>query len=373
MKTVGIYRTHYPSVSETFITEQISHLRLYQPTILHHGQLCGDTSFTSVSVSEGDQRGLQNKFHTLIRSSNRLRRLNELKSLDLVHAHMGPDGIYAMSLAQRLQRPLIVTFHGFETTAYRLAMCLSGHLANVLFVLYEQELKQTVTSCIAVSNFIQERLIARGYPKDKIIRHYIGVDTDHFQPSNRRATDRYILCVGRHTRRKGIDTLLGAFSRIAHRYPEVRLVQIGSGPLTEQLKALSTKLGIAGRVHFLGNQPHEQVRHWMQEAEIFSLPSRTSGSGDCEALGIVFNEASSCAVPVVATLHGGIPEVVLDGDTGLLVPEGDEIALADKLALLLSDRALACQMGTRGREFMLDTFDIRKQTTKLEAIYDQFT
>lgn len=109
----------------------------------------------------------------------------------------------------------------------------------------------------------------------------------------------------------------------------------------------------------------------MQQAEAFVLPSQTAADGDSEALGIVFNEASACCVPVVSTWHGGIPEAVLHGETGLLCQERDDTALAEHIDLLLRDRALALRLGRRGREYVCEMFDIRKQTPKLEALYDE--
>lgn len=108
----------------------------------------------------------------------------------------------------------------------------------------------------------------------------------------------------------------------------------------------------------------------MRGAEIFALSSQTASDGDCEGLPIVILEASACSIPVVSTIHSGIPEAVIDSETGYLVAEKDEVALAERLDGLLSDRALGQKMGQRGREFICESFDLRKQTHKLEAIYD---
>lgn len=120
----------------------------------------------------------------------------------------------------------------------------------------------------------------------------------------------------------------------------------------------------------MGSQPHERVLQLVRGAEIFALPSQTAPDGDCEGLPIVILEASACSIPVVSTWHSGIPEAVLDGETGLLVAEKDVMALAERLDELLSDRALGKKLGRRGREFICEKFDLRKQTLKLEAIYD---
>jgi len=368
-KKIGIYRTVYPIVSEAFITEQVAALRRYDPIVIMRTRL-KDVSLDSIAISDDDAYGLKQKIFTVTRSWFVFPRERQLSSLKLIHAHFGPDGVYAMSLAEGIGVPFLVTVHGFDATMCRRSLWMSKMPTVFQFLLREKELKGKASAFIAVSRFIREKLLERGYPEDKIIQHYIGVDTDKFTPSDNKGDERYILCVGRHTAKKGIDTLLRAFARVADKHPDVILVQVGADDATRSLQGLTAKLGLQGRVRLLGPQPHETVRQLMRSAEIFALPSQTAATGDSEALGIVFNEASACGIPIVATWHGGIPEAVLDGETGLLAQEKDDSSLADKLDILLCDRELGKRMGRRGREYVCDMFDIGKQTSKLEAIYD---
>jgi glycosyltransferase involved in cell wall biosynthesis len=276
-----------------------------------------------------------------------------------------------MGLARKLRVPLIVTFHGGDCTVTRLSLWSSGKMYNYHFLLGEERLKKEAAMFLAVSGFVHRQLLDRGYPEGKVRTHYIGVDTEKFAPAKRLKDTPYILCVGRHVPKKGIDVLLKAFARIAGKYPPLTLLQVGAGPLTGTLAALARALGIAGRVRFLGAQSHEKIVKLMQGALVFALPSQEPASGDREALGIVFNEASACGIPVVATRHGGIPEAVLDGETGFLVEEKDVVALADMLDALVSDTALAQRLGRRGREYTRETFDLCTQTRVLEQIYDE--
>jgi glycosyltransferase involved in cell wall biosynthesis len=372
MKEIGIYRKAFPRISETFIKEQALNLSRYNPTFI----LCtllNQIPFQNNSISQGDIFKIKQASYLLTRSPSFFSHLDSFGNLALIHAHFGPDGVYAMALAEKLKIPFIVTFHGYDITIYRTAIWRTGPLLYYQLLWYEEELKKKASAFIAVSDFIRNQLLDKGYPEKKIIQHYIGVDTAKFSPSSDKSNERYIFCVGSHKQKKGIDTLLRAFARIAKKYPNVSLIQVGSGSMTSELHTLAKVLGINNRVRFLGGQPHETVVNLMRGAEIFCLPSQTAKNGDSEALGIVFNEASACGVPIVSTKHGGIPEAVLDGETGFLVPERDDVALAEKLDTLLSDRALAKKMGQRGREFVCEMFDIRKQTVKLEAIYDSLT
>ena len=369
MKEIGIYRRVFPLISEAFIKEQTHSMMRYKPTFLL-STLLSEIPFQNVSVSQNDLFGIKQAIFLLTRSPNLFSNLNSLKNLRLIHAHFGPDGVYAMAIAEKLAIPFLVTFHGYDITISRKAVWQTGKFLYYQLLFYEETLKKKAAAFIAVSQFIRTKLLEKGYPEDKIIQHYIGVDTVKFSPASRKSDKRYILCVGRHTQKKGIDTLLRAFARIARKHPSISLIQVGTGPMTAGFHALTKALGINNRVHFLGAQPHETVLNLMRGAEIFALPSQTAKNGDSEALGIVFNEASACGVPIVSTWHGGIPEAVLDGETGFLVPEKDDAALAEKLDTLLCDPTLAKKMGKRGREFVCEMFDIRKQTLKLEAIYD---
>ena len=372
MKQLGIYVRTFPRISEAFITEQAHNLTQYEPTFITN-TLLRETSFPSISLSQNDFLRIKQIAYTLTCFPNLFSNYFGLISkLDLIHAHFGPNGVYAMALADKLKIPLIVTFHGYDITLTRQAIWRTGKFLYYQLIFHERELKTKASAFIAVSNFIRHKLIEQGYPQEKIIQHYIGVDTDKFSPSSQKADERYILCVGRHTEKKGIDTLLRAFARIATKHPSVNLLQVGKGQLTTELQKLTKQLGIDKQVRFLGAQPHEKVLQLMQHAEIFALPSQIAKSGECEGLPIVILEASACGVPVVSTYHSGIPEAVIEGETGFLVSEKDDKSLAEKLDILLSDRALGKKMGEQGRDLINEKFDIRKQTIKLETIYNSF-
>jgi glycosyltransferase involved in cell wall biosynthesis len=370
MTSIGIYLRAFPRISEAFVTEQAYHLQKYQPTFVA-STLLKATSLPHVSLSEDDQLKFKQINYVLTRNPDLFHNhWSVLSNLALIHAHFGPNGVYAMALAEKLKIPLVVTFHGYDITLTRQAVWRTGKFLYYQLLWHEEELKRKTSAFIAVSDFIRQKLIEQGYPQEKIIQHYIGVDTVKFSPGSHQTKQRYLLCVGRHTEKKGIDTLLRAFARIAKKHPEVMLWQIGQGSLTAKLQTLTKQLGIENKVRFLGAQPHETVLQLMQQAEIFALPSQVAPSGECEGLPIVILEASACGVPVVSTYHSGIPEAVIDGETGFLVAEKDDRALAEKLDILLSDRSLGKKMGQQGRELINQKFDIDKQTAKLEAIYD---
>jgi len=370
MKRLGIFSLEFPHDSRVFINEQAESLQEYQPIFLMRSQL-KEIEFQGIAIHSKNEPGLKQRLFTLTRAPSFFGTSEYLSSLQLIHAHFGLDSMYAIPLAKRLKIPLITTFHGADITVSDSNLLFSKSLIDKYYLWGRRSMNRYTSVFIAVSRFLETEAIKKGFSKEKMIQHYIGVDTEKFIPVSSKNSGRYILCVGRHVEKKGIETLLNAFSRVAQKHPDVSLIQVGSGPLTSTLHALAQTLGIADRVRFLGALPHEKVLHLMQHAEIFALPSQTAINGDSEALGIVFNEASACGIPIVSTWHGGIPEAVLHEETGLLSPEYDPAVLAANLDTLLSNRALGESMGRQGRDYVCANFNIRTQTTKLESIYNE--
>ena len=371
---MGVFKIRYPLPSETFVTTQARALARYEPLVLAR-QRSGATDLPTLAASDHDPFGVRQGWLALSRSPAFFLQDERVRNLSLLHAHSGPEGVYALRLAERLAIPLVVTFHGQDATSrgWPLFRSLCG-VTVVTYFLHLRRLRERGAAFIAVSDVVRDALLSRGFPPGKIHRHYIGVDTDTFRPlpeTDRRGGERYILNVARHMPVKGVATLLRAFAEIAREHPAVTLMQVGAGPLTASLRQLTRELGLEERVRFLGLLPHERVLALMQRAEIAALTSETAASGAREALGMVLNEGSACGIPIVATRSGGIPEAVVDGETGLLSPERDVRSLAANLARLLRDGELRQRLGREGREFVCARFDLRKQTAELERLYDR--
>jgi len=178
-----------------------------------------------------------------------------------------------------------------------------------------------------------------------------------------------ILHVARLVEKKGTGDLLDAFALVRRKYPVAELQIVGEGPLEHSLRAKAESLGLGDHVHFLGARRHEDVLTLMRKAWVFCLPSITAKSGDAEGLGMVLLEAAACGVPSVATRHGGIPEAVIHGVTGLLQGEHDIAGLAGNLNELLGDAGLRSQMGGAARRHAVEKFDLAKQSSLLADIY----
>lgn len=215
---------------------------------------------------------------------------------------------------------------------------------------------------IANSRWV-ERAVTAAYrlPAETASTVYLGFSW----PAAPRADARpaaEVLFVGGNFQRKGLPTLLCALVLVAERVPDVRLRVIGDHPARREMAALADRLGIGGRVEFLGVVPHEAVVGHYRTARVLALPS------EIEGFGIVLLEALHAGVPVIASARGGSAELVRDGWNGYLVAPGDVRALADRLVALLTDDELQGRLGARGRE-TAGEFTLERMTEETLAVY----
>jgi glycosyltransferase involved in cell wall biosynthesis len=286
----------------------------------------------------------------------------------LIHAHFGIEGVSALGLAMHLKVPLVTTFHGFDATLKTPAMLTSP--AWFRYPLLRRRLAREGHLFLCASSFIRQRLLATGFPESRTHTHYIGVDCRTIRPRGHLEEQLLILHVARLVEVKGTRFLLRAFARVARTHDSARLLIIGDGPLRRPLHALAASLGVGDRVEFLGARPHAQVLSSMRKAAMLVLPGIRTATGREEGLGMVLLEAAATGVPIIGSRVGGIPECIVDGKTGFLVPERDEEALARRMSELLEDPLRRHGMGAAGRALVEDRFDIDRQTAALENFYD---
>ena len=290
---------------------------------------------------------------------------------DLVHAHFGSDGGFVLPLCQRLCVPLVVTCHGYDAT-WNTPSWTSVRSRGDFFralLLHKRDLALAKAHrIVAVSQFIRQQLLLRGAADDKIVVHYIGIDRQRFSPQNIQRRPM-VLFVGRLVEKKGVQYLIQAMATIQRQLPNVELVIVGDGALRSHLQTLAKNLAV--RTQFVGQQSLDQVRHWMNLAQVFCGPSIVANSGDAEGFGMVFAEAQAMGLPVVSFATGGIPEAVIHGETGLLAPEKETAQLSKYLLRLLEDSQLRYTFALAGQTHVAKNFDLKKNTRQLETIYDE--
>ncbi|MDP3538776.1 MAG: glycosyltransferase [Azonexus sp.] len=372
--SVGVYRTVFPRYSETFISEQMRSLAKYQPVLITR-ELVREVNSLPVVTLGKKYRILKNIGFTGLGLTFGFDKPELQRKLNLIHAHFAPDAVLVLPLAEKLNIPLVVTCHGSDVTVSIRHIAKSMKLSGYRYLIGRRRLFNKAALFIAVSDFLRKKMVAAGFPEKKVVRHYVGIDTARFTPrcdaQHLPGRRPYVLSIARHTDVKGLDLLLRAFALVANTHPDLRLVQIGGGELTESLKNLASTLKIEGRVDFLGPMPSEKVLPYIQDCLGVVLSSRRSVSGAEESFGLVLIEASACGVPCIGTRVGGIPEAIVDGETGFLVEPENVNDLAEKVSRLVSEPELAASMGKRGRKMVCESFDLHKQTAQLEVIYTQ--
>jgi colanic acid/amylovoran biosynthesis glycosyltransferase len=368
LPTVVLLRHQLFLPSEVFITEQARAMRQFRPLLLGRSVEGAPRSGIEYFSADGRNKYDLARYMTL-RDPNIFESAWRDCQPAVVHAHFGVEGVYGLALAERLGVPLVTTFHGFDATLRTSQLLSAKKISWAIYALNRSRLAHQGSLFLCVSRFIHERVIDMGFPPERTRVHYIGVDPDAFPESSEDPERPILLHIARLVEKKGTRHLVRAFASISDRFPQARLVVIGDGPLRSSLQELAAALKVADRIDWLGARPHTEVKHWLSRASVFCLPSCTAGSGDAEGLGIVLLEAAASGVPVVGTRHGGIPEAVIDGTSGILVGEGDPESLAEALDALLSSHTLRRQFGQQGRAFVRSRFNIAYQTGLLESDY----
>jgi colanic acid/amylovoran biosynthesis glycosyltransferase len=200
---------------------------------------------------------------------------------------------------------------------------------------------------------------------------YCGVDTDRFLPKERAKRSRpiTILSVGRLIEKKGHEYLIDACALLAGRGLSFQCYIVGAGPLRKSLQGRIARCKLQDKVLLLGALGQERVLELNQHSDIFALACTVSKNGDRDGLPVAMIEAMSCGVPVVATPVTGVPELVDDGNNGLLTNERDAAGLAGALQKLITDGSLRRQMGQKARLTIIEKFRIQDNTAKLAAIF----
>jgi glycosyltransferase involved in cell wall biosynthesis len=385
MPRVLLFRSELLPLSETFVAGQAAALRRYEPWFAGLKRVRGGLALDEARMIVATQaNSLLDKIarRTYLRTGfapDFLRRI-AAAGPDLIHAHFATDACAALAIQKRLQVPMMVTLHGYDVTSEDTA--LSRSHAGKLYLRHRQMLWARASLFLCVSDWIRRKALERGFPEEKLWVHPIGIDVDAFRPATPPGDAAYqdtthrdaaqkkeplVLFVGRLVEKKGCAYLLRAMRMVEARLPAVRLVVVGDGPLRGSLEAEAHKT--LRRCEFLGAQPADSVQVWMQRSAVMAVPSVIAANGDSEGLCLVVCEAQAMGLPVAAFCGPGIE--VIDGETGLLVAQRDEGALADAILTLLRDEALAVRVGTAGRARMEQLFNLRKQTAVLEQKYDE--
>ena len=275
--------------------------------------------------------------------------------VDVVLAEYGTTAAFITPACERAGVPLVAHFHGFD----------SSHAATLSkFREAYAQMFAYATAVIAVSTAMRKTLIGLGCPADKIVLNHYGPHPAFFSvvPSYDSNT---IIAVGRLTEQKAPHLTLLAFRDALKRCPELHLLMIGNGELSGVCNDLVSALGLESRVTLAGALSSEQVREGMAEACMFVQHSVAASDGNREGTPVAVLEAGAAGLAVVSTEHEGIPDVVIPGQTGILVAERDVRAMSGAIVTLANNRALLRQLGENGRERVRSHFSMERHIASL--------
>ena len=281
----------------------------------------------------------------------------------VLHIYFGHTAVHLRPLIKAFPHPVVVSFHGADAGV---DMDKQAHLAAM------REVFDLATVVQARSESLIEDLVKLGCPLSKLRLQRTGIPLEEWTfvqreiPTDGRWT---LLQSCRLIAKKGVDDTMRAFADMVKTWPLAQLVIAGDGPLRENLEKLAGELSISSCVRFTGFLNQQQLREEVYRSHLFVHPSRTTADGNREGIPNSMLEAMASGLPVIATRHGGIPEAVTDGESGLLVTENDVSGLAAAMSRVTSDTTLASSLATGGRHSVKGNFDRVKNIQGLEACY----
>lgn len=287
----------------------------------------------------------------------------QIHGAEVFHIYFGHMAMHLLPLIKSSPLPVVVSFHGADAGVGMERPEWRERMRDVFF---------HASAVLARSQSLLDELAALGCPRGKLhlSRTAIPLDTFAFVPRTLPEDGAFLwLQACRLIAKKGLPTTLRAFAKFRQTYPKARLQIAGDGPMKDQLVAQAQALGIADAVEFLGFIPEHRMLNRLHAAHFFVHPSQTGEDGNVEGVPNSLLEAMATGLPSLATLHGGIPEAIDHGVSGVLVAEGDDAALADAALKLANEPTAWREMGQQARVAIEQKFSAAAQRDQLESLY----
>lgn len=356
--------------SETFIKAQIDQLNavVIYKSMLPFQDLNSDsiTDNANYSILSGP-KNIYTRLRTSIsnkRKTIRMKNFFREHSIGVVLAEYGQIGVAVMDTCKKNKIPLVVHFHGFD--AYKKESLKK-------FEKKYPELFEYASAIIAVSRDMEKQLIRLGAPAAKVFYNVYGVDISKFKKSDISKTGKQLLFVGRFVEKKAPDLAILAFKKALERVPDAKFYMAGDGPLWNECKKMINDFGLQEKILLLGAKTHDDVVKLMMQSRAYVQHSVVPESGDSEGTPNSILEAQVCGVPVVSTLHAGIKDVVIHGETGFLVEERNVEGMANYMVEILNDVDLAVRMGENAYKHASKNFTLSDSISKLKFILDKYS
>jgi len=282
---------------------------------------------------------------------------------DLVHVYYGHKAVHYLEMLQAWGGPWVVSYHGVDVSKF---------LDDEVYAAKKKTVFDETTLIMARSQSLLDRLSELGAPKEKLRANRTPIPLEHIAASVRQTPvdgQWRLVQACRLIEKKGILTTLKALAIVKQSHPNLLYILCGDGPLKEKILETAAKLGLQENVELRGWLNQDELLAEYQRAQLFLHPSQKTKAEDQEGIPNSMLEAMATGLPVVATLHGGIPEAVTSGHDGLLVAEKSPEELAAALTGLLSDPNELARMSANAAASVRAHFGASEQVRALEDVY----
>ncbi len=374
--TVASYCTTFLKPEMLHIYRQVTALQRYRTVVLAKERQCEDRyPFESVRLLEKPRSNFVRRFYLkYIRKAPPIFYRGEFQVLrraladaraDLLHVYFGHTGVHLLPFLRAWGGPSLVSFHGADVMPRAQDPTYIGRLTELL---------RFVPLVLVRSLSLRDRVVALGCPETKVRLNRTGIPLESYPLHSRTVPADgawHFVQACRLIPKKGLRTALHAFAAMRRgQWPAARFTIAGEGPMRDEIAALVAELGLGEAVTLTGFLDQSELRSLYARAHVFIHPSEMTSDQNQEGVPNSMLEAMATGLPVVATLHGGIPEAVRDGKDGLLVPEANSAALSAALGRI-TQPGLWAAAGRSAAERVRAEFEQKSQVARLEECYDE--
>lgn len=355
------FKTTYLNLSETFINRLVRNHIEFEPVVATAFKNKYSEDLNVYEMPKKGLKGLINRSQLIFNQSPLfLNSVIQKEKPDVIHGHFGLDSYRLLSVASRWKLPFIVNFYGHDVV--RLPQEFGWKSRYKI-------LREKADYFIAVSEDMKRNVTKLGFPEDRIDVIRLGVDMNRFEFQHRTSSKMNLMMIGRMVEKKGFEYALKAVSILKKQGYPVHLDIYGDGPLHSALSALCGKFSIRDQVTFNGNTENDAIINQLYKHDVLLTPSVQSTDGDREGLPMTIVEGMASGIPMIGSSHAGIPELIIDGETGLLTDEKDADGIARAIVRMYKNPELVSRISRNGREKVVKDHNIHTIALKTEALY----
>jgi len=282
--------------------------------------------------------------------------INENK-IDVILVEYGNHAFHLLGFLNKVKIPFVVHFHGYDASVSSTIKSCNNY----------REVFEKASKIISVSSIMSKKLLDMGCSKEKLSYNVYGPNPD-FEKVRATFSKQQFIAVGRFTDKKAPYYLILSFLEVVLKYPEATLLIAGNGPLFNTCKNLINHYRLEDNIKLLGVIKPDVYQQLLEESLAFVQHSIISHIGDMEGTPLAILEASIAGLPIISTYHAGIPDVIINGETGILVEEHDVYGMSQAMIELCDNKELAIQLGAKGKLNISNNFSMKKHIDNLDNI-----